>query len=48
MSTITWLMTANVAVWIGIAAYVAFLAKEQNTLKKRLAMKESMETIEHV
>ncbi len=48
MDNITWLMGANIAVWLGIGAYVAFLAKEQSALRKRLALKECMEDAENV
>ncbi len=43
MSNIVWLMAANVAFWLGIAAYVCFLAKTQQGLEKRLQMKESID-----
>ncbi len=48
MDNITWLMAANVAVWLGIGAYVAFLALGQKSLNKRLALKENMEGVENV
>ncbi len=48
MDNVTWLMGANVAVWLGIGAYIAFLAQGQSALKKRLALKERMEDVENV
>ncbi len=45
MQSTTWLLIANVAVWLGIGAYVAFLAKGQSQLKKRLALKEHMDNV---
>ncbi len=40
MQSITWLFMANVAVWAGLGAYVAYLALGQKALKKRIAMLE--------
>ncbi len=40
MQSVTWIFMANVAVWLGLGAYVAYLALGQKALKKRLAMLE--------
>ncbi len=45
MESTTWILMANVAVWIGIGGYVAFLAKGQSALKKRIALKEHMDNV---
>ncbi len=40
MSDILWLMAANIAVWLGLGAYMIFLVKEQKSIDKRLSMQE--------
>ena len=40
MDTLTWLMAANAVVWLGLGAYVAFLAARQRGLAQRLAQWE--------
>ena len=37
MSALTWLMLANMALWIGLGVFVAFLALSQKKLNQRLA-----------
>jgi len=36
MSEISWIMSASVVIWIGLAAYAAFLALRQKDLDRRL------------
>ncbi len=45
MTEIQWLLLANVAVWLGLGAYVAFLAVGQKNLEARLQAKESMDNV---
>ncbi len=45
MTEIQWLLLANVAFWLGLGAYVAFLAKGQRALDARLSAKESMDNV---
>ncbi len=40
MSNMTYLLLANIAVWGGIAAYVAFLHAGSARMEKRLAILE--------
>ncbi len=40
MDALTWVMLANAAVWLGIGAYVAFLAARQCSLGVRIARME--------
>lgn len=40
----TYLLAANVAVWIGIAGYVAFLAARSRRLEERL---KHLEILDH-
>ncbi len=42
MDTITWLIAANVVVWLGIGGYVLFIARGQRALQQRLQMKEML------
>jgi CcmD family protein len=44
MDEITWLLAANVAVWLGLGAYVAFLGCKQRVLSNRL---QQMEMLKH-
>lgn len=34
--TFTWLMAASALIWLGLGAYVTFIAVAQRTLQKRL------------
>ena len=43
MDKIEWLMLANVAVWIGLGAYLAFMAVKQANIAKRLARLEMLD-----
>ncbi len=43
MDSIYWLMSANIAVWLGIGAYVCFLAKSQKNIEQRLHLKEALD-----
>ena len=43
MDTQTWIILANAAVWIGLGAYMAFLAARQRTLMARLAQMEMLD-----
>ncbi len=45
MTEIQWLLLANVAVWLGLGAYAAFLAVGQKALDTRLSAKESMDNV---
>lgn len=36
MESIGWLAAANAAIWMGIGGYVAFLAKKQCELRRRM------------
>lgn len=40
MTDMDWLMYANIAVWIGLGAYLAFVARAQIALNRRLAQLE--------
>ncbi|MBQ9536511.1 MAG: CcmD family protein [Desulfovibrionaceae bacterium] len=36
MDQLTWVVTANVAVWLGLGFYLFFLSHKQNKLARRL------------
>ena len=40
MADIQWLLCANMAVWLGIGGYAAFLASIQNKLERRVRQLE--------
>lgn len=40
MDTLTWIIMANAAVWIGLGAYLAFMGAHQRSLAARLAQWE--------
>ena len=40
MNASHWLMIANIAIWIGIGSYTAFLASAQKDLSRRIAALE--------
>ena len=42
METLTWIVIANAAVWIGLGAYLAFLAAQQRALAARLSQWEML------
>ncbi|MDR2820390.1 MAG: CcmD family protein [Desulfovibrio sp.] len=42
MDTIVWLAAANVVFWIGLGAYLAFLALEQRGISARLTRWEAL------
>ena len=42
MDTIVWLAVANAVFWIGLGAYLAFLALEQRAISVRLAQWEAL------
>ena len=42
MTDMDWLMYANIAVWIGLGAYLAFLLPTQIALKRRLTQLETL------
>ncbi len=42
MDTLTWVIMANAAGWIGRGAYMAFLAARQRSLTARLAQMEML------
>lgn len=41
MTAINWLMGANAALWLGLGAYVAFLARAQKNLERRVRQWEN-------
>lgn len=43
MSNLLWLMAANAVVWLGIGVYVAFLARAQAALDRRLRHMEMID-----
>ncbi len=43
MESIYWLMGANIAVWLGIGAYIFFIGRVQNNIEQRLCLKETLE-----
>ncbi len=45
MQEIHWVLAANVVVWLGLGAYIFFIARSQCALKKRLQQKESMDNV---
>lgn len=45
MSNLFWLMAANVTVWLGIGAYVAFMARAQAALERRLRHMEMIDDV---
>ena len=42
MTEVQWLLCANIAVWLGIGAYAAFLASAQSKLERRVRQLESL------
>jgi CcmD family protein len=40
MDALSWLMWANITVWIGLGAYAAFLARNQKRLRDRFLQRE--------
>ena len=42
MTDMDWLMYANIAVWIGIGAYLAFRRRNQIALNRRLTQLETL------
>lgn len=40
MSGLHWLMTASIIIWLGLAAYAAFLALRQQDINRRLTALE--------
>lgn len=42
MDAVCWLALANMAVWLGLGSYVAFLAFSQRRLKTRIAQMENL------
>jgi CcmD family protein len=42
MDTVVWLAVANAVLWIGLGAYLAFLALEQRSISARLAQWEAL------
>lgn len=36
MDAVMWLLAANVAVWLGLGAYVVFIARSQSALAARV------------
>lgn len=40
MDTLTWVVGANAAVWLGLGAYLAFMGVAQRRLAARLAQLE--------
>lgn len=42
MTDMDWLMYANIAVWIGLGAHLAFLLRNQIALNRRLTQLETL------
>jgi CcmD family protein len=42
MNEITWLLAANIAVWLGLGVYIVFLGCKQQGLSKRLQQVEML------
>ena len=42
MTDFDWLMYANIAVWIGFGLYIAFVARTEVVLRKRLNQVEAL------
>lgn len=47
MDTMTGLFVANACVWLGLCAYIFFVARTQSAVQKRLAQMEALEQNEH-
>lgn len=47
MPALDWLMYANIAVWIGLGAYLALVARAQSALTRRLEHMEMEADDEH-
>lgn len=45
MSNLFWLAAANVAVWLGLGAYAAFLARSQSALERRVRHMEMIDDV---
>lgn len=45
MSNMFWLMAANVVVWLGLGAYVCFLARSQSALERRVRHMEMIDDV---
>lgn len=43
MDSLIWIAMANAAVWIGLGAYLAFLAAQQRALAARLSQWEMLD-----
>ncbi len=43
MDRIDWLMFANITVWLGLGAYLAFISLRQGALLKRLVRLETLD-----
>ena len=43
MTDMDWRMYANIAVWIGLGAYLAFLLRNQIALNRRLTQLETLD-----
>lgn len=41
MNALNWLMAANAALWLGLGAYLAFLAHTQRSLERRVRLEEN-------
>ena len=40
MTGVTWLLAASMIIWIGLAAYVGFIAARQRDISRRLTVLE--------
>lgn len=40
MNALNWLMAANAVLWLGLGAYLAFLARTQRHLERRARLEE--------
>lgn len=43
MDNLFWLLAANVAVWLGLGAYMVFLARVQSGLERRVRHMEMID-----
>ncbi len=46
MNEIHWVLAANASVWLGLGAYIFFMAKTQCDLNKRIAQMENLKNQE--
>jgi len=47
MDTAHYLLTANIAVWIGLGGYIVFLVRRQSLMEQRLQHLEALDNEQH-